>query len=150
MKNTLNPEQIKLEEKMFLESEARLDAIGRFKDPSEFPWRRDRNGNPIGRKPKASCNLCERPVYDNVNPEKIITCGLCVQILLMASRESKIEYRNTLISEGLTEQARSVESFIIPEDKAVDATFKTSRLQRHSKGYVRGFKRLGMAVKNSI
>ncbi len=92
--------------------------------------------------PKARCNLCSREVFDSVNPEKIITCARCVQILLMASQQNKIEYRNALLSRGLIEQARSVEAFIIPEDRANDATFERTLVLRRSKHTLRGGKHL--------
>ena len=35
-------------------------------------------------KPKAICSVCKRDVFDNVIPEKIITCSYCVQALPQA------------------------------------------------------------------
>ncbi len=93
-------------------------------------------------RPKARCSLCSREIFDSINPEKIITCARCVQILLMASQQNKIEFRNSLLSKGLLEAARSIESFIIPEDKANDATFERTLVLRRSKYTLRGSKRL--------
>ncbi len=90
----------------------------------------------------SNCNLCHQEILDSVDPEKIITCARCVQILLMASPQNKIEYRNFLLSKGLEEQARSVESFIIPEDRAIDATFERTLVLRRSKHTLRGSKHL--------
>ena len=79
----------------------------------------------------AECILCHREVKDNVNPEKIITCGRCVQILLAATRESKIAFRDKLLAQGKKEEARSVEAFIVPEANGKIATFK--RTLRHGR-----------------
>jgi hypothetical protein len=43
----------------------------------------------LKREPKAVCSVCGQLVYDNVNPEKIIICGLCVQKRLGAFNERK-------------------------------------------------------------
>lgn len=90
---------------------------------------------------KTHCSVCSRPIFDSVNPEKIITCVRCVQSLLMATQENKISYRNQLLEKEDTEGARSVESFIVPEEDTDVATFSTSvqkrgfnRLLRRSKG----------------
>ena len=69
------------------------------------------------REDMADCILCRREVIDNIDPQKIITCARCVQGLLSATRENKITYRDRLISEGKLEEARSVESFIAPEEE---------------------------------
>jgi hypothetical protein len=99
-----------------------------------IPWKRDRHGNPIERKPgKARCNLCGREIFDNVNPEKIITCARCVIVLhekAQSNPQELIEYRNSLEQKGLLEQARSVEAFIIPGDRDDIATFKRTLVLR--------------------
>ena len=46
------------------------------------------------------CSVCHRPLKGNANGGKIITCGLCVQVLLIASREEKIRYRDKLKDRG--------------------------------------------------
>ena len=61
------------------------------------------------------CSLCHREVEGNVNAQKILVCGRCTQILLVASRENKAAYRDKLISEGHLEEARAIESFISVE-----------------------------------
>jgi len=61
------------------------------------------------------CSLCHRELGGNVNPQKILVCGRCTQILLVASRENKVAYRDKLISEGHPEKAETVECFISPE-----------------------------------
>ena len=63
-----------------------------------------------------SCSVCRRPVNGNLNGEKIIICGRCVQLLLTVSRKNKIQYRDKLKEVGDLEGARSIESFIIEED----------------------------------
>jgi hypothetical protein len=79
---------------------------------------------------KADCVLCHREVEGNVDPQKIITCPRCVQILLMKDsripkyREEKIAFRDALIEKGDLEAARSVESFISPEEVAYEPTRK--------------------------
>ncbi len=93
------------------------------------------------RQVKARCNLCSHEVFDSINPEKIITCARCVQILLMASQQNKVEFRNLLLSKGLLEAARSVESFIVPEDDTDVATFETSFRKRGSNHLVHRVKR---------
>ena len=77
----------------------------------------------------ANCILCHKEVRDNIDPQKIITCGLCVQILLTATKESKIAFRDKLLAQGKKEEARSVEAFIVPEANGKIATFK--RTLRH-------------------
>jgi len=86
------------------------------------------------KKVKAVCSICKQPIRDNVDPEKVITCGRCVQRLLTASRENKIALRNSLLEKGDSEGARSVESFIVPDEDDTIATFKTSCSKRGSKG----------------
>lgn len=115
-----------LTDQFIQESEERIEKIGRFKNPSEFPYQRDRHGNPIERKVKAKCTFdgfiktCLGDIYGNVDPTKIITCGNCVQFLLSIPKEEKIKLRDLFISRDLTEQARSIESFITPEEEIVD------------------------------
>ena len=66
----------------------------------------------------ASCSICKLPAEkrdgrkDNIIPEKVITCALCVQRLLAASDKVKREVRNHFLSKGDEEAARSVQSFI--------------------------------------
>jgi len=55
-----------------------------------------------------------------VDPSRIITCGRCVQILLSATKENKIAFRDSLLEKGDTEGARSIESFITPEEEIID------------------------------
>ncbi len=88
------------------ESEARIEKVGRFKDPSEF-------AKP--RKSKANCSICREPVYGNIDPTKIITCGYCVICLMAMDRDLKIWYRDKLLEAGHLEAARSIESFITEE-----------------------------------
>jgi len=75
----------------------------------------------------ADCVLCHREVRDNIDPQKIITCVLCVQGLLTATIENKITYRERLISEGKLEEAKAVESFITPEEDVTDEPTKKFR-----------------------
>lgn len=108
-----------------------------------MPWKRDRYGNPIERKAKARCNLCGREIFDNVNPDRIITCGRCVILFHEKAKfnpQELIEYRNLLKEKGLLEQARSVEAFIILEDSADIATFKRTLVLRGSRHTLRGTK----------
>lgn len=133
-------------DQLIQESEERIEKIGKFKSPSEFPYKRDVHGNPIERKSKAKCTFngflktCPGDIYGNVDPTKIITCGNCVQLLLSISREEKIKLKNLFILRDLTEQARSVEAFIIPEDRVIDATFERTIVLRRSKHTLRGGK----------
>lgn len=92
------------------------------------------------RLPKANCSICNQEIFDNVNPEKILTCPKCVQILLMATKENKITFKDGLLEKGDLEGARSIESFIVPEEDTDIATFKTSCLKRGSNHLVHGIK----------
>ena len=74
-----------------------------------------------------NCALCHREVEENVDSQKAITCGRCVQILLTVSRDNKIAYREKLISEGKLEEARAVESFTAPEEKTDEEPTKKFR-----------------------
>jgi hypothetical protein len=65
---------------------------------------------------EVSCSVCHRPVKGNVNGEKVVTCGRCVQLLLTASHENKIRYRDKLKELGDLEGARSIESFIVEQE----------------------------------
>ena len=73
------------------------------------------------------CCICHREVNGNVDPTRIITCGRCVQILLTATKENKIAYREKLISEGKLEEARAIESFIPPDKEAINEPTKKFR-----------------------
>jgi len=90
---------------------------------------------------KAICSICNQEIFDNINTEKILTCGRCVITLMSVSKEKKIERRKHLLSKGLTEQARSVESFIVLEDDTDIATFETSLRKRGSNRLVHRVKR---------
>lgn len=96
------------------------------------------------------CVLCHREIKGNVNPQKIITCGRCVQILLTTTRENKITYREKLASEGKMEEAMAVQSFIIPEVNGHIATPKMIAHFRHSKGVQRGVKAHSRYVSDTI
>jgi hypothetical protein len=71
--------------------------------------------------------LCRREIEGNVNTQKIITCGWCIQILLTASKENKAVYRDKLILEGNIEKARAIESFIPPEGEVIHEASRTFR-----------------------
>jgi hypothetical protein len=64
----------------------------------------------------AQCSVCHQEIKGNIDPAKIIPCGRCVQILLAASHENKIEFRDSLMKKGDFEGARTVESFIVEEE----------------------------------
>ena len=81
----------------------------------------------------AICSICLQEVKENVNSDKVITCGRCVQVLLTAGQENKKAFRGTLSPQGRAEAARSVESFILPEANGEIATFE-------NKVRLRGFK----------
>ncbi len=92
------------------------------------------------------CSICNQESLDNVNPEKILTCGSCVIILHEFAQKKPselIRFHNSLIEKGLLEKARSVEAFIVPEVNGEIATFENTIIQRGikggSKGYQRGF-----------
>ena len=78
-----------------------------------------------------TCSVCHLEIIkDNVNPEKILTCARCVQMLLTATQENKISFRDSLLARGDAEGARSIESFIVPEEDTNIATFETSYRKR--------------------
>lgn len=62
------------------------------------------------------CCLCHREIEGNVHSEKV-TCGRCVQILLTASQENKIAFRDKLQAAGRLEESKCVQSFIEPKDE---------------------------------
>ena len=66
----------------------------------------------------------------------------------MATQENKIFYRNQLLEREDFEGARSVESFIVPEEDTDVATFKTPCLLRHSNRLVHGIKRSLKGISN--
>ena len=80
-------------------------------------------------KKKASCSVCKRPVYDNVDPEKIITCAHCVQGLLLMSVPEKLRLRDGLIDKGDLEAGRSVE-FFIPDDESEEVILNGRKTQK--------------------
>ena len=84
----------------------------------------------------ALCSVCEKEVAENVNLEKVLICGECVQALLIASNESKIALRDKLLEKGDTEGAKSVESFITVEGDTDIPVFKTSCRKIGFKGYL--------------
>ncbi len=81
---------------------------------------------------QAICILCSRP--ERANPEKIVTCGDCVQYLLSIPVEERIKYKNALLSKGLDEAARSVEFFIPEEGNGEIATFNRTLVLRRVRG----------------
>jgi len=92
-------------------------------------------------KAKSFCSICERPIYDNVNPEKIITCGSCVQLLLMTSRENRINFRKCFIEKKDLEGARSIEAFILePEEEEEIREVKFHNIQSKEAYYDGGKK----------
>lgn len=86
------------------------------------------------------CSICHREVKGNGNPEKILTCGYCVLVLLAADQEYKQYLANNLRSQGKEEVARSVEAFITPVVDTTIATFKRTIVQRPSNRILRAFK----------
>jgi hypothetical protein len=93
------------------------------------------------KKKKADCSVCKRPVFDNVNAERIITCARCVQPLLTTSQEKKVRLRDKLNELGDMEAARSIEAFISEEEGCGDiATSKIPLLQAHSKAVLSTFR----------
>jgi hypothetical protein len=97
-------------------------------------------GENSSKEPKAKCSICKQPVYENIDPVKIITCSLCVYKLLHASNEVKIQAKEAFLQRDDLEAARSIESFIIPEGGNDIATFKTSCLKRGSNRLVHRIK----------
>lgn len=73
------------------------------------------------------CVLCHREVKGNVNHQRAITCGRCVLILVAATRDKKIALLERLTAAGRVEEARAVESFISPEEDAIDEPTKKFR-----------------------
>lgn len=66
----------------------------------------------LGKNPKTYCSVCKEPIFDNVDPKKIITCGTCVQRLLTLPEQDKMVLRNELQAMGDKEAVRSIESFL--------------------------------------
>jgi hypothetical protein len=90
----------------------------------------------------AICSVCHQPVTGNVNPSKILTCGRCVIALVDMEPELKVYYRDKLNETGHVEAARSIESFIIPEETHIEVrTLGNKARFRHSKHAVRHFNR---------
>jgi len=90
-----------------------------------------------------TCSICSKPVLDNAHRERIITCAKCVQLLLLASQESKIAFKNKMLEQGREEMSRSIESFILPEDfdsSMVEPRLKRIRHLMRSKHHLRTFK----------
>jgi hypothetical protein len=94
------------------------------------------------RLPKANCSICSQEIFDSVNPEKIITCARCVQILLSATQENKISFKNSLLAKEDIEGARSIVAFIVEEGDTDIATFKTSCRKGGFNPLVHRFKRV--------
>jgi hypothetical protein len=69
---------------------------------------------------RGQCSFCYREVVGNINPERVLTCARCAQILLIASSENKTAFRDMLMERGDSERARSVESFISSEQEVVN------------------------------
>lgn len=63
------------------------------------------------------CSLCHREIKGNVNVQKLNTCGHCVQILLTASREDKIGFREKLLAAGRLQESKCVKCFILPKEE---------------------------------
>jgi len=66
------------------------------------------------------CALCFREIKGNVNVEKVKTCGNCVQVLLTATQENKIAFRDKLLAADRLEEARCVQSFIQSSEEEED------------------------------
>ena len=119
----------------------------------KFPYKRDAHARPIERKVKAKCTFdgflktCLGDIYGNADPTKIITCGNCVQFLLSIPREEKIKIRDLFISRDLTEQARSIQSFIVEEetDGELRATFKREGIGKVTRNVNRRIGRVSKA-----
>jgi hypothetical protein len=62
----------------------------------KIPWKRDSKGRPVLRKATGQCNVCNRVIYDSINEDKIVICGLCTQALLGMEPEDRDEIRNKL------------------------------------------------------
>jgi len=81
---------------------------------------------------RTTCSICHRPVYDNVRTDRIITCGGCVQALLLLSQQNKVVLRDKLFARENHEGARSVESFLDWEEETVKVSFHpTQRKEKH-------------------
>lgn len=63
------------------------------------------------RESKVQCSICKKPIPDNADSEKVVTCSLCVQVLLAMSKKEKVDVRDRLIEKGDSEGARSVQAF---------------------------------------
>jgi DNA-directed RNA polymerase subunit RPC12/RpoP len=94
------------------------------------------------------CSICKIEIQGNAYSEKIITCPRCVQKLLVASKEVKIQARDSFVFRNDLEAARSIESFIVEEGGTDIATLKTSRHLRQFRPSVNVFKSRVATVKN--
>jgi len=97
--------------------------------------------------PKVHCNLCSRPIFDSIKPEKIITCANCVLPLMGMEKDLKVYYRDKLLEAGHIEQARSIESFIVEEeiDGELRATFKREGIGKVTRNIDRRIGRVSKA-----
>ena len=75
------------------------------------------------------CFLCHREIEGNVHSEKV-TCGRCVQILLTASQENKIAFRDKLLAAGRLEESKCVQSFIQIEEEEEDGDTREGESRR--------------------
>ena len=64
----------------------------------EIPWRRDYTGKPILRKATGTCSVCNKIIYDSINKEKLVICGICTQSLLGMGAEVRETLREKLRS----------------------------------------------------
>ena len=55
----------------------------------KIPWRRDCRGRPIIKKVTGTCALCNKILYDNIDPKKIVFCGMCTQAFLAMDPEKR-------------------------------------------------------------
>lgn len=92
----------------------------------------------LSRKIKAYCSVCKQPIRDNVDLEKVITYARCVQRLLCASKEVKLQAVEVFRARADEEAARSIESFIIPEEANEIAILKKHCHLRPKLGHFRG------------
>lgn len=146
---------IRLEKEMGSERyyrEIRLPSIGETRErtlnatgpPRRYPWKRDISGKPIEREPKAVCSVCGQLIFDNVDPEKDIICGLCVQKELVAFNQRKSPVEESVknrVSEIVSKAGiRKVASFMGMSRSSIQRRLRTGNFsEKEASDILQGF-----------
>lgn len=62
----------------------------------KVPWKRNLKGHIMEREPVASCCVCNRLIYDNVDNKKLVICGLCTQALMAMESTQRDSIRDRI------------------------------------------------------